>query len=108
MLQSEGLRFDLQVSAHTGDGLPALVIALKARLNGTESDDRLLVLERHRDALARTLEALGECETATHEGWDEFVAAALRRGLHSLGEITGETATEELLDLIFSKFCLGK
>ena len=38
----------------------------------------------------------------------ELVAAALRRALTALGEITGETATEELLERIFATFCIGK
>ena len=107
-VEAEGLRFDHEVSAVTGEGMPELASALKARLMGEESDGELLVLERHRDALSRTLEALVEAEAAARERRDEFVAASLRRGLHALGEITGETATEELLNLIFSKFCLGK
>jgi len=37
-----------------------------------------------------------------------LAASSLRQGLTALGEITGETATEELLDAIFATFCVGK
>ena len=64
---------------------------------------------RHLEALQHTDESL----TAVLTGMDnavtsDFIAMDIRRALHYLGEITGEITTEDLLDHIFSKFCIGK
>ena len=96
---------DVAVSARTGEGLEALKALLVRRLSRTEAGEGLLVLDRHRDALERTAAAVRAAAAAPA---DELVAAALRDALNALGEITGETATAELLDRIFSTFCIGK
>jgi tRNA modification GTPase len=100
-----GLPADVAVSARTGEGVEALKALLIQRLSLAEPGEGLLVLDRHRDALERTAAAVRAAAAAPA---DELVAAALRDALHSLGEITGETATAELLDRIFSTFCIGK
>jgi tRNA modification GTPase len=100
---------DISVSAVTGEGMDSLRGLIAARLGFVESGEEVLVLDRHR-------EALSAAEAATREGLllvrsragVELVAAALRRALTALGEITGETATEDLLDRIFATFCIGK
>lgn len=96
---------DVAVSARTGEGLETLKALLVGRLSLAEAGEGLLVLDRHRDALERTAAAVRAAAVAPA---DELVAAALRDALHALGEITGETATAELLDRIFSTFCIGK
>ena len=83
---------------------------MAARLFLVEADGELLVLERHREALASTAALLRDAsELARREpGEPELVAARTREGLTALATITGETATEELLDRIFAAFCVGK
>jgi tRNA modification GTPase len=101
--------FDAEVSAVTGAGLDELARLLAARLGVAAGADGLLVLARHGDALLRAGAALELAEEATRRrAGDELVAAEVRRALSSLGEITGETATQELLERIFSSFCIGK
>jgi len=95
----------LAVSAETGEGMDALRRLVAERLSGTECEGELPALERHRQALAAAAEALAEAAALSEE---PLMAAALRRALHALGEITGETASEELLDRIFARFCIGK
>ena len=100
----------LLVSARTGAGLEALRAHMAARLSLVESDGELLVLERHREALvsaAASLRAAAE-RARRLPGEPELVAAHAREALAALGAITGETATEELLDRIFAAFCVGK
>ena len=65
---------------------------------------------RHRDALER---AAGHLDTAaaqagSGEGFLDRLATELQDALAALGEITGQTATEEILERIFSRFCVGK
>jgi tRNA modification GTPase len=100
----------LSVSAVTGEGLDALRSAVAARLGLVEADGELLVLERHREALSSAASFLREAaELARSDGGvPELVAVRVREALSALGTITGETATEELLDRIFATFCVGK
>ena len=100
---------ELLVSAVTGAGLDALRAAIAARLGLVEAEGELLVLARHKEALGSAARLLGEAAALASSGRDaELVAARTREGLVALGAITGETATEDLLDRIFSTFCVGK
>lgn len=64
---------------------------------------------RHADALRKTSEALSSAYKGLKEKvTTDFIAADLRQALYHLGEITGEISNEDLLDNIFSKFCIGK
>ena len=97
------------VSALTGAGLDALRAAIAARLGFVEAEGELLVLARHKEALEAAARLLAEAAALAAGGRDaELVAARVREGLVALGTITGETATEDLLDRIFSTFCVGK
>jgi tRNA modification GTPase len=71
---------------------------LQVMINSRHQD----ALNRARAATLRTLAALGENQTL------ELVALDLRIAVNAVGEIVGQTTTEDLLDLIFSQFCIGK
>ncbi|WGD29265.1 tRNA uridine-5-carboxymethylaminomethyl(34) synthesis GTPase MnmE [Ancylobacter sp. WKF20] len=98
------------VAATTGEGLPDLIAALSAfvaaRAEGAEHP--MLVRERHR---AGAQEALGHLDLAL-AGWDdlseELLAEELRLAARALGRITGAIGTEDLLDVVFREFCIGK
>lgn len=96
---------ELLVSARDGSGLDALRQEVAARLGLVEEPGTLPALPRQREALARAAAAL---EGLRPETPAELAASAAREALSVLGEITGETATEELLDRVFSSFCVGK
>jgi tRNA modification GTPase len=96
---------EFRVSARTGDGMAALRMEIGARLGSCQGASEFGPLPRQREALLRAAAAL---EGVGPEVPAEIAAGAVRAGLHALGEITGETATEELLDRIFSTFCVGK
>jgi tRNA modification GTPase len=98
------------VSAVTGEGLEELRALLASRLSLVEAEGELLVLERHREALVSAASSLrGAAEHARSASFQpELTAARVREALSALGAITGETATEELLDRIFATFCVGK
>ncbi|MHB8799089.1 MAG: tRNA modification GTPase [Thermoanaerobaculia bacterium] len=95
----------LPVSARTGRGLDALREEISGRLRAGSEAGAWGALPRQGDALRRAAEALGPL---SEELPGELAAAGVRAALHALGEITGETATEELLERIFERFCVGK
>ena len=73
------------------------------------SDAVLVTNVRHQDALVKAEESLKKGIEACGRGEsEEFIALDLRRALKALGEIVGETATEDILSRIFSRFCIGK
>jgi tRNA modification GTPase len=64
---------------------------------------------RHVEALERARAALGRATTAARDGLPgELVALELRESLAAIGEVTGREVGEDLLDRIFSRFCIGK
>jgi tRNA modification GTPase len=94
------------VSALTGAGVPELVEALSARIaNMYDGTAPLLTRARHREALERAADALRRSLAAP---LPELRAEDLRLAWRSLGRITGQVDVEDLLDVIFADFCLGK
>ncbi len=101
----------LYISAKTGDGIPALRDAMLAKVMETmpRGDESLLTNVRHYEALKCVNHALGQVALGLDEAVPaDLLAVDLRDALHHLGTITGEVTTEELLDNIFGRFCIGK
>ncbi|WP_428092547.1 hypothetical protein [Candidatus Pollutiaquabacter sp.] len=74
-----------------------------------QSGDTIVSNARHALALQQTEAALERVLAGLDSGvTHDFIASDLRVALHHLGEITGEISTDDLLDNIFSKFCIGK
>lgn len=98
------------VSAKTGEGIERLKKEIVDRVIGGEIDfsGNIVTDSRHYDALKRAYFSL----TQAKEGFDEEPAECLlvdmRDAYSALGEITGSTADENIVNAIFSKFCLGK
>ena len=77
--------------------------------NPTLMDQTIVSNSRHYDALYKADEALDAVLTGLSTGvTGDFIAMDIRQALHHLGEITGEISTDDLLDSIFSRFCIGK
>ena len=69
----------------------------------------LVASVRHQDALTRARDELTSARRAVADDEpSDFISIGVRGAVNALGEITGESATEDLLDVIFSKFCIGK
>ncbi len=102
----------VSTSALTGEGLEELENAMVNSVLGGKivtSDALLVTSPRHKEALQRAKRHLAHAGTAIEEKLpDDFVTIDLTAALNALGEITGETVTDELLDTIFSRFCIGK
>ncbi len=102
----------VEVACTTGAGVEALKDALKAAVwrGGVGSEAlEVAINARHQDALTRARAALQRADQA----WQaqvtlECIAADLRLAVTAVGEVVGATSTEDLLDRIFSTFCLGK
>jgi tRNA modification GTPase len=102
----------VEISALTGQGLDHLKRAIKETVLGAGTDATSAdpaPNARHRHALGQALGFFKEAAIKIREDAPaEIVALELGSGLEALGEITGQTHTEEVLDSIFSRFCLGK
>lgn len=75
----------------------------------TSANDVVVTNTRHYAALTQANESLNKVlEGLSNNITGDFLAMDIRQALHHLGEITGEITTDDLLDNIFSKFCIGK
>ncbi len=96
-------------SAVRGDGITELRSALGQLLAGPGGFAGVVANPRHAEALERAREALGRARTVAGDGAPgEIVSLELHEALQAIGEVTGETVDEDLLERIFSRFCIGK
>jgi tRNA modification GTPase len=101
----------VSVSCVTHAGLEALAETVGRLALGGELHlaDAAVSSARHQDALRRAGEHLHAASQTLGDRLPlDFVSIDLRAALAALGEITGETATDDLLDRIFAEFCIGK
>ena len=102
----------VEVSCVTAEGLETLKDAIKNLVwNGEIKSEMLQVMinSRHQDALKRARSATFTAIDGLREDQTlEVVAMELRIAVNAIGEIVGKTSTEDLLDSIFSQFCIGK
>jgi tRNA modification GTPase len=98
-----------QISASRGDGVPELIAALvdfvQRYFGGTEGG--LISRTRQRKLLQETAASLQRCIAVVGEG-EELAAEELRIAAHSLGRLLGRVDVEDILDVIFREFCVGK
>lgn len=103
----------VETSVVTGAGIDTLIQTVARALLGSGAvfpgDAHLVSNPRHRDALDRAAASLhAVVESQVHGLPTDLMAGDLTTALNALGEITGETVGEDLLDIIFSRFCIGK
>ena len=95
------------VSAETGEGLAALRRAIAARI-APAAESALVTNARHIEALQRAAASVADAEKSAGGTEPALVATDLREALAALGQITGREASADLIERIFSKFCVGK
>ena len=98
-------------SAITGAGIDTLESTISDILIKGEisSEDPLVTNERHLNLLRKCSENLNHArEEFLRKTSEEFLMVDIRESLHALLQITGEEASEEILDTIFKRFCIGK
>ena len=101
---------DLSISSVTGEGVSELIDEVKERLMGLSPQEEgglSIDSERQYSYLLSCIDALESAERSKDAPVD-IMAMFFQSALESLGYITGEVTTEDLLDTLFSKFCLGK
>ena len=99
---------DVHTSAVTGEGITRLKELLYEKGFGASLHEAFLIEERHFEALQRAKRALERAERAVGAETLDLVAIDVKEAWDALGEVTGETATEAIIEEIFSKFCVGK
>lgn len=104
--------FDLKISALEGEKIKELKQLLKDRALENKYYDAsslLVTSTRHRDALQKSKEHIQSALQALSQNMTgDFLSIDLRAALKELGTITGEITNEDVLDSIFSRFCIGK
>ncbi|KAA5547682.1 tRNA uridine-5-carboxymethylaminomethyl(34) synthesis GTPase MnmE [Adhaeribacter rhizoryzae] len=102
----------IAISASEKAGIETLKQKLLEKVRGNQldtSDQTIVTNLRHYENLQQTYTALDDVLTGISSNISsDFLAADIRRALYALGQITGEITTDDLLDNIFSKFCIGK
>jgi tRNA modification GTPase len=100
----------LRLSCLTGEGQERLLELLSARAaeQMAVGEAPLLTRARHRAALGRAREALDRIAALPPDAELALVAEDLRLAVRAIGQITGRVAVEDLLDMIFAEFCIGK
>jgi tRNA modification GTPase len=111
-LLREGTPPAIRISAKYGDGIDRLTAALRDLALATpaaESPETMIAHLHHKTALEKAASGLVRARDGLTGGLPaEFVALEVREALDALGEITGRTTPEEVLDRIFANFCIGK
>lgn len=102
----------VNISAKTGYGLNILkeeISKILAVNYGHHGEEIIITNKRQIDSLNKTYQFLKASKTSIGSGaGNEFTVVELRNAIDALGKITGETVTEDILDNIFSGFCIGK
>jgi tRNA modification GTPase len=102
----------LETSAATGAGLANLAAAIRAAVfDARESDTSVVAAtaQRCRASMASATTSLHEARRlVTSPGTEELLAAEIRAALTELGHVSGAVYTDDILDRVFSRFCIGK
>ena len=101
----------LPLSAKTGEGVDALLELLSGRISAefAVGDGGVLTRSRHRAHLRDCLDCLEQAAGAARQGGAvELIAEDVRRAGLALGRITGQVDVEDILDVVFGEFCIGK
>jgi tRNA modification GTPase len=109
LFESAGLSV-LSTSAVTREGIPELREAiLKFATGGAAAEPGMLTSLRHHRSITQAIEGLDDAATAVASGIPhEMVLLDLYRTLWALDSLTGQTTPDDILNLIFSSFCIGK
>jgi tRNA modification GTPase len=102
----------IKTSVHTGEGLDTLKKTLVSEIlesNVDVSASDIVFTMRQKVVVGKTFEIIEQVsDSLTEDIGHELIAIDLRRALDTIGEVTGEVVTDDILDIVFSTFCVGK
>lgn len=101
---------EVTISSVSGEGIDELkdkILSL-TKLSNISNEKLIITNERHKDALTRANEALLRAISNINEDSLDLVSIDIKQAYIDIGEITGNTTSEDIIDSIFTKFCLGK
>ena len=99
------------ISCKKSSGIDDLLVKIASYFGSlpVDGEGSVVMVARQRESLQKTISHLARAEALLlHGSNEELVAISIREALQSIGEIVGETTHDDLLDLIFSSFCIGK
>lgn len=102
------------ISCRTNQGVSHVTSVLGDMVKGIVHSDSLkadvgvITRERQRNCLNQCIQSITNCLTVAEEGLVDLEAEELRNGLKALARLTGDVDIEEVLDIVFSDFCIGK
>ena len=101
--------YDIAISAKTGEGIERLKKLISSAAIGESSLDKTYIVEeRHFEALNRACASVDGAIMNIDSLTPDLIAVDLKEAWSALGEITGETANEQIINAVFAKFCVGK
>ena len=102
----------VNTSVLTGEGLDRLKKTIVSEIlesNVDISGSDIVFTMRQKVVIGKALEIIGQISDSLAEGiGHELIAMDLRRAIDTIGEVTGEVVTDDILDIVFSTFCVGK
>ncbi|MGR3293869.1 MAG: hypothetical protein ACUZ9M_07635, partial [Candidatus Scalindua sp.] len=102
----------VNTSVLTGEGLDRLKKTIVSEIlesNVDTSASDMVFTMRQKVVIGKALEIIGQISDSLADGiGHELIAIDLRRAVDTIGEVTGEVVTDDILDIIFSTFCVGK
>lgn len=101
---------EISISTETGEGFDKLkeTILNLTKLSNIPADSLIITNERHKNALVRASESLSRAIQNISSDTLDLVSIDIKQAYLDIGEITGNTTSEDIIDQIFKKFCLGK
>ena len=101
---------EIEISAIDGSGINELkerILSL-TKISNVSSGSVIITNERHKDALSRASESIKRAVASISNETLDLISIDIKQAYYEIGEITGNTTSEEIIDSIFKKFCLGK
>ena len=100
----------IEISAKTGEGMEKLTKAIAEFANkDTTERESIITNERHLECLISCDSAIKRAVESAEIGMpSDMLAIDIKEAIESLGEITGQTVSQEIVDKVFHNFCLGK
>ena len=101
----------LAISALTGEGMDEFVLTLTELVHdlmGQDGEGAVLTRARHREAVAEAVESVDRALAVLHSTGTELVVEEVRIAMRAIARVTGHVGVDDILDQLFSQFCIGK